>query len=218
MATESVRLLVLAHTAFGENKLALHTLSEAYGRRSFLVRVGPKAPMGLFLPMNLLEADVTENPKSSLWSARNFQPLSPLNGLRGNPYKNSIALFMSEVLYRAVREEGGYEPGLYERCAQQVLTLDALTAQFSNFPIRFLIELCTALGFQPSAEGLAPLSGEFFPVMQHFLAADFSEAMLIPLTGQQRNDLAAILIRYLEIHTESTLHIRSLAVLREIYR
>ena len=137
MATESVRLLVLAHTAFGENKLALHTLSEAYGPRSFLVHVGPKTPMALFLPMNLLEADVTENPKSSLWSARNFQALSPLNGLRGNPYKNSIALFMSEVLYRAVREEGGYEPGLYERCAQQVLTLDALSFQFSNYPIRF---------------------------------------------------------------------------------
>jgi len=217
MATESVRLLVLAHTPFGENKLALHTLSESYGRRSFLVRVGPKTPMALFLPMNLLEADVTENPRSSLWSARNFLPLTPLTGIRNNPYKNSIALFMSEVLYRTIRE-GLFEPGLYERCAQQVLTLDAMDGQFGNFPIRFLQDLCTALGFQPSAEGLAPIAGEYFGTLKQLLEADFPEAMLLSLTGKQRNDLCAILIRYLEIHTESTLHIRSLAVLREIYR
>ena len=41
MAAENIRLIVLAHTKFGENALALQTLSEAYGRRSFLVRVGP---------------------------------------------------------------------------------------------------------------------------------------------------------------------------------
>lgn len=39
MAAENIRLIVLAHTKFGENALALQTLSEAYGRRSFLVPV-----------------------------------------------------------------------------------------------------------------------------------------------------------------------------------
>ena len=41
--------------------------------------------------------------------------------------------------------------------------------------------------------------------------------MLIPLSGQVRNDLASSLIRYLEFHTESTINIRSLAVLRELF-
>lgn len=217
MATTSVRLVVLGYTKFGENALALHTLSETYGRRSFLVRVGSKAPMALFLPLNLLEADVTENPKSDLWSARNFLPLLPLTGIRDNLSKNAISLFMSEVLYRTVRE-GVYEPGLYGWCEQQVRTLDALESDWNNYHLRFLLELAVALGFRPTWEDLAPLAGSHIDVLSRLLDASFAESMLIPLTGAARSEIAETLLRYLEIHLEISVNIRSLDVLREIFR
>ena len=59
-------LIVISSTKFGENSIVLHTLSREYGRRGFLVRVSPKTAMALFLPLNILEAEVTENPKSEL--------------------------------------------------------------------------------------------------------------------------------------------------------
>lgn len=217
MAAENIRLIVLAHTKFGENALALQTLSEAYGRRSFLVRVGPKTPMALFLPLNILEADIVPNPKSDLWAARNFRPLAPLSGIRDNYYKNTISLFMSEVLLRTLHD-GVREEGLYAWCERQVLTLDALDADFSNYPIRFLLEFAVALGFQPGEEDLLPLAGEHYRVLADFLRSDFSHSMLIPLGGAQRNAIAELLIRYLEIHTEAAINVRSLAVLREIYQ
>lgn len=217
MTGTSIRLIVLGYTKFGENALALHTLSDAYGRRSFLVRVGAKTPMALFLPLNLLEADVTENPKSDLWAARNFQPLAPLTGIRDNLSKNTISLFMSEVLYRTVRE-GVYEEGLYGWCEQQVRTLDALESDWNNFHLRFLLELAVALGFSPSWEDLAPLCGSHVGVVSKLLTASFAECMLIPLTGADRNEIAEALIRYLEIHLEAAVNVRSLAVLREIFR
>lgn len=216
-ASESVRLLVIGHTKFGENALAVHTLSEEYGRRSFLVRTGPKARMALFLPLTLLEADVVPNPKSDLWTARGFRPLLPLSGIRENAGKNVMVLFLSEVLYRSIRE-GVYEPGLYTWCEQQVRTLDALEGSWSNFHLRFLLELCARLGFSPTRESLAPLSGVHFSDMVRLLESSFSESMLVPLTGEARSEMAEALIRYLEIHTESSLNIRSLAVLRELYR
>lgn len=264
--TASTELIILNTTKFRENQLVLHTLSRVHGRRSFLVRVGKQASMALFLPLNLLEGDVTENPKSTLWTVRNLSALHPLNGIRGNLHKNTMTLFMSEVLFRALRE-GAVEEGLFDWCRKTILTLDAMESDFSNYPIRFLLELAAALGFSPTFESVAPFVGSgltghiasqapgsagYVPGMasqtpgmagyaprpagnapgyapdapgsfnhlrtlQAFLSATFSESMLIPLSGADRNAIAEELVRYLEFHTELPLNIRSLKVLRELY-
>ncbi|MGM9765304.1 MAG: recombination protein O N-terminal domain-containing protein, partial [Candidatus Cryptobacteroides sp.] len=77
--TSDDKVIVLNTTKLRENSIVLHTLSRAYGRRSFLVRVGPKARMSFFLPLNILEISVTENPRSDLWYARVSGATFPLN-------------------------------------------------------------------------------------------------------------------------------------------
>lgn len=210
------RIIVLNTTRVKENSIVLHTISRTYGRRSFLVRVGKNAGMSYFLPLNLLEVSVTENPKSDLWYARVVSAEAPLNSIRDNIYKNTISLFMAEVLFRIVKQ-GNAEDGLYDWCRRQVLTLDALETDFSNFHIRFLLELAVALGFRPQVNDILPFTGEYQSVIESFMTSSLAESMLIPLSGQVRNDLASSLIRYLEFHTESTINIRSLAVLRELF-
>lgn len=210
------RIIVLNTTRVKENSIVLHTISRTYGRRSFLVRVGKNAGMSYFLPLNLLEVSVTENPKSDLWYARVVSAETPLNSIRDNIYKNTISLFMAEVLFRIVKQ-GNAEDGLYDWCRRQILTLDALETDFSNFHIRFLLELAVALGFRPQVNDILPFTGEYQSVIESFMTSSLAESMLIPLSGQVRNDLASSLIRYLEFHTESTINIRSLAVLRELF-
>ena len=214
--TENIEAIVLGHTKFGENSVVVHTLSEAYGRRGFLVHIGKKAGMALLLPMNILEMDVVPNPKSTLWSARNLPAKDPLNGIRGNLYKNTMSLFLSEVLLRTIKD-GQAEEDLYPWCVRSILTLDGLQAHFSNFHIRFLLELAGALGFSPTFEDVAPFAERHLRQLRPFLTADFSESMLLPLRGEDRNALCEDLLRYLEYHTESAIRVQSLAVLREIF-
>ena len=214
--TENIEAIVLGYTKFGENSVVVHTLSEEYGRRVFLVRIGKKAGMALLLPMNILEMDIVPNPKSTLWSARNLTARDPLNGIRGNLYKNTMSLFLSEVLLRTVRD-GQAEDGLYPWCTRSILTLDTLEADFSNFHIRFLLELAGALGFRPSLEDIAPFAEKHLALLKPFLTSTFSESMLIPLRGEDRNALCEDLLRYLEYHTESSIRVHSLAVLREVF-
>lgn len=222
-------LIVLNHTKFGENSIVLHTLSSEYGRRGFLVKVSPKTAMALFLPLNILQAEVTENPKANLWYARNFVSITPLNGIRGNIHKNTMTLFMSEVLYRVVKDQTN-EDGLADWLKGQILTLDALQADFANFHLLFLLNLCAALGFDPDAAGLAPFvtschpercegssSGQNLRSLEALLSLPFTEALLLPLTGADRNAIAESILKYIEYHTESAVNVRSLAVLREIY-
>ena len=214
---KDTELIVLHTTKFGENSLVVHTLSRDYGRRSFLIRgVGKKSGMSLFLPLTLLEADVVESSKSTLYTAKNLVARHPLMGIRNSVYKNSITMFMSEVLFRIVRE-GAYEQGLYEWCEKNILLLDAMQEDFSNFHIRFLLELAIALGFSPEAKDLLPFVGDHYAVVEQFMKLPFADSMLIPLTGPVRNEIAEEILRYIEFHTESAVNINSLKVLRELF-
>ena len=215
--TQNTELIVLHTTKFGENSLVVHTLSREYGRRSFLVKgAGKKSMMSLFLPLNMLEADIIETNKSTLFTVRNLIARHPLLGIRSNMFKNSMTMFMSEVLYRVVKD-GASEQGLFEWCERNILMLDAIQTDFSNFHIRFLLELAVALGFSPEAQDLMPFVGDHYPVVEKFVSLPFAESMLIPLNGQVRNEIAEEILRYIEFHTESAVNVNSLKVLRELF-
>jgi len=214
--TRNTELIVLHTTKFGENSVVVHTLSKEYGRRSFLVRGAGKRLMSLFLPLNILEADVQESTKSTLFTARNLTSRHPLLGIRSNVFKNSMTMFMSEVLYRVIKE-GAAEQGLYEWCERNILLLDAVRDDFSNFHLRFLLELAVALGFSPESRDLQPFVGDHYPTVERFMQTSFAESMLIPLNGTVRNEIAEEILRYIEFHTESSLRVNSLKVLRDLF-
>ncbi len=211
--TRSDELIILHTTKFSDNAVVVHTLSREYGRRGFLVR---RPRMSLFLPLNIVEAEITESGKSRLFLARNFSCDCALNGIRNNISKNCMTLFLSEVLFKAIKEEAR-EEGLYEWCRSRILLLDAIEKDFANFHLLFLLELARQLGFAPEEYDLLPFSGEYREQLSKLVKLPFSEAMLIPLSGESRNAMAEILIRYLEFHCESAININSLAVLREIF-
>ena len=209
-------LIVLHTTKFGENSIVVHTLSRDYGRRSFLVRGAGKRQMSMFLPLNILEADVVENPKSTLMTAKNLSVVYPLARIRGNLYKNAMTMFMSEVLYRLLRE-GCAEHGLFDWCEKNILLLDAIDTDFSNFHIRFLMELAVNLGFSPQSDDLVPYVGNHHSIVEQMMTLPFAESMLVPLNGAARNEIAEDILRYIEHHTESALNVNSLRVLRELF-
>ena len=214
--TSNTSLIVLHTTKFGENSMVIHTLSREYGRRGFVVRSMGRKTASLLLPLNILEAVVVESSRTSLYTARNLIASASLMGIRNSLYKNTMTMFLSEVLYRVVKE-GTAEPGLYDWCEKQIRLLDAIDTDFSNFHIRFLLELTVALGFSPNVEDLRPFAGDNMPVIEKLMSTSFAESMLIPLSGAHRNEICENVLRYIEYHTESTLTVNSLKVLRELF-
>ena len=171
----------------------------------------------MYLPFSVLDAEMLENRKSDLWRLKGVSAVYPLNGIRSSFDKNAICLFMSEVLWRAV-QDGAAEEGLYDWCEHSILTLDAMTGDYANYHLRFLMELAGVLGFSPSFEDLAPFAGEHLRQISDLLAADLPSFLVYPLNGDTRSAIADALLRYLSAHLEIPLNIRSLAVLGELYR
>ena len=213
---QALEFIVLATTKVGEKSLVVHTLSAEFGRRSFIVSVSKSAPMALFLPLSILSGEVSENTKSDLWRISGLRSEHPLGGIRSDIHKNTMTMFLSEVLFRVLRE-GEYSDGLYEWCRSQVLMLDALQTDYANFHLMFLLGLCGELGFSPRTEDLMPFAGERLEDLRGLLTLPYGEAMFLPLSGLRRSEIAQIFLDYLGYHIESPLSIRSLSVLRELY-
>lgn len=172
--------------------------------------------MAMFLPLNILDAEVAENTKSDLWRVQGLSAVHPLSGIRSNLFKNTMTLFMSEVLYRTIKD-GANEEGLYDWCKKNILTLDGMQSDFSNYHLRFLLELTGALGFDPSVEDIAPFAEKHLADIKKLMTLSLPESMLLPLSGESRNEIAEILLKYLSYHTESQINVRSLGVMRELY-
>ena len=214
---ENIELIVLSLTKVREQSLVVQTLSREWGRRGFLVRSAPKGHAALLQPLSILEAEIADTPKSELKTLRSPGARYSLSGIRGNLYKNSMTLFLSEVLLRTIRE-GTCEDGLFDWCVGSILTLDALESDYANFPLRFLVEFSGALGFRPTREDILPFAQERSALLEPFLKEDFGSSMLAPLSGAVRSELCETLLRYLEFHTEQPIRVRSLAGLRELYK
>ena len=213
---QALEFIVLAVTKVGEKSLVLHTLSAEFGRRSFIVSVSKSSPMALFQPLSIVDGEVSENTKSDLWRVSALRAEHPLVGIRGDIRKNTVTMFLSEVLFRVLRE-GEYSDGLYQWCRSQVIMLDALQTDFANFHLMFLLGLCGELGFRPRIEDLLPFAGERLEDIRSLLTLDYGQALLLPLSGARRSEIARILLDYLGYHIEYPLNIRSLSVLRELY-
>lgn len=214
---QNIELIVLGTTKVGESAVVVHTLSREYGRRGFIVRSAKKAGTALFLPLNILEADVHENPKSELWTLTGVTLRDPLSGIRSRMDKSAVTLFLSEVLFRVLRD-GANEDGLYEWCVGSILTYNALEADYANYHLRFLLEFTGALGFRPTFADIAPFAEKHLPQMKALLSASFADSLLLPLSGAERSALCEELLQYIAYHTDQSLTIRSLPVLHDLFR
>ena len=213
---QALEFIILGTTKVGEKSLVLHTLSAEYGRRSFIVSVSKSSSMALYLPLNILSGEVSDNHLSDLWRVSGLRAEYPLAGLRGDVRKNTMTMFLSEVLFRCLRD-GEYSVDLYDWCRQSILTLDALGEDFANFHLLWLLDLCGVLGFGPRVEDIMPFAEEHYEDLRQLLTLDRSSALLLPLSGARRSDIASTLLEYLSYHLDTKLNIRSLAVLRELY-
>lgn len=209
------RIIVLNTTKVGDRNLVVHALGSRSGRRSYIVSVGKAGASARFQPLNILDVEVVENPKSDLWRLRGVSPVYPLVSLRSDMYKSAISMFMAEVLFRCIRD--GAEPGLFEWCEKSILTLDSLPGSYANYHLRWLLELCSALGFTPSLQDMAPFAGEHLHDMEA-LMGPYGESLTVPLDGRSRSAIAESILEYLSSHLEYHLAIRSLPILAELFR
>lgn len=214
---------MLHQTKYSDSSIVVHCVDSACGRRSFLVRGVGKGRSGSaevrdFHPLNILDVVGAESPKSSLSYLREWTPVHSLESIRSDIAKNSIALFISEVIYRSF-QDSSYDVDFFDWLCNTILSLEAVSGSPANFHLRFLAQYCSALGFRPSADaepkGLFSTTDE--SLLSALLGSSLEEVLRIPLSSCARNDFCKKMARYLSYHLGADIRLRSIDILHEIF-
>ena len=136
MASEKTKGIVLHALKYSDTSAVVTIYTERFGRAAYMVYgVGGKRAVcrpALLQPLSLVELEVVHRPGKDLQRIREMRMAYPLEDLPFNPVKNSIALFLSEVLYRVLRRSEA-DGDLYAFLERSVLALDGGKGRMSDF-------------------------------------------------------------------------------------
>lgn len=214
--------MILLHTTkYGDSGVILHGYTCEGGRESFLLRgVGKNRTIsiGCLHPLSILEANCPSLQKGSLKYIKEFSPKYPLNSIREDHNKSAIVFFVSEVLYKTLRE-GEADPKMYSFLHNAILTLNELPSNYANFHLWFLAQYASELGYKPKEpffDNFNPFTKGEIELLGKFLNDPFADTMCIPLKGEQRTAFATNLTKYLEYHLGFIFETKSLKILHQL--
>jgi DNA repair protein RecO (recombination protein O) len=187
-------------------------------------------------PLSLVELDVYHLPNRDIQQIRDVKMSMPFTDIPFNPVKNSIALFVSELLYRTLRNVES-EPELFHFLQNAVLFLDNCVDGLANFHPVFMVKLAGFLGFEPNMENAGSLHfdmsngtftdnfenranvlhGEIVQTLAKILKTDFETLNTLGLSREKRREITDILVEYYRLHAGGFHGLNSLRVLHELF-
>ena len=222
-------MLIVLHTVrYGDTSLIIHGYTEDEGRCSLMLRgafrpqSGKRRPVShnvaLLHPLSILNYMSARNQKGSMSYLKEFSPKYRLYSIREDFHKISVAMFVSELLYRTLLHSER-DPELYAFLENAVLRLEAWEGSSANFHLWFLDHYSAFLGFpfeKGFTSGFNPFSLRQIDRLATIHDSTFEEAMAITMTGDERKELVEAVLRWLEWHTGSRIGLRSVNVLHQI--
>ncbi len=218
----------------------LTVFTEVFGRVSYAVYgVGSRRAVcrpALMQPLSVVALEVEHRPTREMQRIREMRLFHPFVDIPRRADKGTIALFLAELLYRVLPQEGA-EAKLYDFLERSVIDLDTHRGRVSDFHLLFMMQLTRYLGFEPNCERQAEgffdmLEGVFVahrPPHAHYLtpdkARDFallakaehaSADTLLPWGKEQRNQLLEKMLDYYRLHVPGFVGVNSLSVLRSL--
>lgn len=235
--------IVLKQIKYGEKSVIVTVYTQLFGRQTYMVK-GIRSKTGKIKPaffqaLTLLDLEVYHHPKRELQSLKEVAIAVPFYGITSDIYKNTIAQFLAEVLYKVLREEEE-NALLFDFVFESIQKLDDSQSSVSDFHLHFLVHLTKHLGFFFQAnytensffdlkEGCFSsnlpmhsfyLDKEYTHYLHYFIEQENygSEKSPYILNGAVRNTLVEKLLDYYQLHLEGIGTIKSFAVLQELFR
>jgi DNA repair protein RecO (recombination protein O) len=122
------------------------------GRQSFLVKGVRKSRKqsrsNLFQPLFILDFEIYYKDNRDMHLVKEVTRSIPLNSIPYNITKSTQAIFMSEILYRVLKEEEA-NPIMAQYLFSTIQYLDAMDEPSPEYHIVFMFQLSRYLGFFP---------------------------------------------------------------------
>ncbi|GIV36557.1 MAG: DNA repair protein RecO [Cyclobacteriaceae bacterium] len=209
--------VVFRFTRFRETSVIASIFTARFGLQSYIINSvrTAKSRMALFQPLTLLDMVVYHRENANINRTKEVKCLYPYQTLHRDIRKSAIAIFITEVLNKTVKEESHSEE-MFNFISQSLMQLDGLKEQYENFHLHFLIGLSRRLGFGlTQAEDAAfHFAGdeESLKCLEEFLAGNWQITMPV----QRRRALLQGLLQFYQSHLDTMGELKSAEVLRGV--
>lgn len=243
---ESIKGIVLGTIKHSDRHNVTNIFTRERGRMAFLTPVGA-SPRGRrsasrLMPLSIVELQANISATRDLNIPSAICPIALWRTIYFNPFKSSVALFLSEFLTKLLREAPA-EPSLWDYIYNTLQLYDSYSdsTSIANFHITFLINLMPMMGIQPDldnyTEGMEfdmkagtmvfPFSlqsnkgiridatkSSYLPTISRI---NFANAAKFHFNGNQRAELLDLILKYYGCHFPGCDNLKSLDIMREIF-
>ena len=239
MAIVNTKTIVLSSLKYGDTSLIVRCFTLHEGIKSYLIRGVLKAKKGnikaaYFQPLTQLNIEANHNNKGNLNSLKEVHVINPYKNIYSNIFKQTIVLFLSEILSSSIQEEEENTP-LFSFIETSLIWLDTHD-KISNFHLLFMLNLSKYLGFYPDVSGIENqyfnlldgcfttatlekevIYGDDLYQFKKLLGTNFDAVEEVKFSKRERQQVLSIIIRYFELHLDGFRNPKSLGVLETVF-
>ncbi|MGB8358762.1 MAG: DNA repair protein RecO [Bacteroidales bacterium] len=233
--------ILLHHVRYSDNSLIAHFYTREYGRLSVMVKgISSKkrsTKFSYFQPLNMFRLELYHYENRELNNLKELSLSFIPKNIPGDINRSTITLFISELLYSVIKEED-VNRMLYGFIESSVMSLDEMTGGISNFHLWFLVAFTDYTGIGPSPTALKDycfdmISGQFIQsppshpdyieprtskILNRLLQMPADKLGELRLSGEERSELLDKILKYYNLHLPGIRQIRSLQIMKEIFR
>ena len=235
---ETTKAIVLNTIKYGDTSLITTCYTQKSGVKTYMLRGVLKAKKAkikpaYFQPLMQLNLTANHNNKGNLNSIRDLEVSNFYNAIYTDIKKQTIALFLAEILYHSIREEE-QNSNLFQYLESSFLWLDAHD-NISNFHLLFLLNLTKYLGFYPETGNIGnsyfdllegkfikhhnynTVSGDNLVQFKKLLGINFDVIHQVNFNADNRQAVLSILVQYFELHLDGFKKPKSLEILKSVF-
>ena len=231
---------VFRTTPYSETSVIAKIFTLDYGILSFMIKgvrsSKSKNKQNLLQPLSYLDISFYHNSKTEIQYIKELKPAKQWNTIPFDCSKTAIIFFMTELLYKTIREEEANLP-LFKHIDSSLSTLDNQSKALGNFPITFMLSTAKLLGIEPRNnydhlhtlfnlnEGCFVTPPSIFEnadnILDHNTSWDLYQYLAqttnnISIPYPQRNAVLKSLLQYYKIHFETLCDFQSHIILHEM--
>ncbi|ELR72656.1 DNA recombination and repair protein RecO [Fulvivirga imtechensis AK7] len=213
------RGIVFKYFKYRDTSIIVKIFTEAFGLQTYVVNgVRSKTSRGkiaLYQPLTLLDMVVYYKDSAEINRISEVKCRSPFQSISTNIKKTAIAMFLAEVLYKTVKEEGEVAE-LFDFIFHSIEILDHVPEGFENFHLQFLLKLARYLGFGVESSEIFydSFPEEDVEPVKQLLMNPYEQR--IKISNTMRRILLDHIIKFYQTHIDTLKEVKSVKVLQEV--
>jgi len=211
--------IVFKYFKYGDSSIIVKILTTKFGLQTYIVNgvrsKRSKNKIALYQPLTQLDLVVYHNPTKDINRISEIKCSQPYHSIHENMQKTAVAIFLAEMLYKCIKDEGEIED-LFNFISSSIVLFDNQESHYQNFHLIFLLKLTKYLGVgvELSDPAFHSLSTDEVSAIRAFIKQPYDD--WVTISNDSRRKILDLIIRFYKSHIDSLKEINSINILKEV--